>query len=217
MLTKQELNRKLLHLIALLMPVGIFYVPKINGVSKWIPPLVLGVLFFGAVLLEKMRFKYPKIQILYLRCFHSLLRNQEKKKMTGATYIIGGALVCAIVFIDAPHISFMTLTLFILGDGVAAIVGISIGRIALFGKTIEGSLACFGLCMTLFAVLFPHVPFLLEDWRGAPPFSLMIITSLAITIFELIPIKITRTHTLNDNLYVPVIAGLVLDRLQPFF
>jgi dolichol kinase len=34
---------------------------------------------------------------------------------------------------------------------------------------------------------------------------------------ELVPIKITKKFTINDNLAVPVIAGIIMERLYPFF
>ena len=217
MLTRQEVNRKLLHLIALLMPIGIFYIPKITNLPLWIPPFMLAVLFILSAFLEWARFKYPKIQILYNRCFKSTLRKNEEKKTTGATYIIGGAMICAVVFINAPHISFTVLTLFILGDGIAAITGLGIGRIKLSGKTLEGSLACFGLCILICTLIFPHVPFLYQDWRISLSWSFSLTASFLITLLEFFPFKISKNHILNDNIYVPVLSGIVLQTLLPFF
>ena len=213
MLTKQEINRKLIHLIALLMPLGIFYLPKITALSIWAPPFILAVVFTLSVLLEWARFKSPEMGRLYLKCFHFALRKNEEKKTTGATFIIGGALICSVVFAHAPHISFTMLTLFILGDGMAALVGLGLGRIKLLGKTLEGSLACFGLCVFLLRFIFPHMPFLAEDWGIVFSWSFVLTTSFLITFFEFVPIKITKTFTLNDNLYVPVITGLLISGL----
>jgi dolichol kinase len=145
-----------------------------------------------------------------------MLRSQEHTKTTGATFILGGAFLCSLVFIDSPYISFITLTLFILGDGAAALIGMSIGRTKILNKTLEGSLACFLMCMMLFAFLFPYVPFLFEK-SGKISIPLMITTSLSITLLELIPIKISNNRMINDNLYVPVLAGLIFDKIKPLF
>jgi dolichol kinase len=216
MLTKAEINRKMLHLLALLMPAGIFYGPKIMGFAKWTAPLILACLFLLSTLLERLRFAFPAVQNAYRICFHLLMRTNEDNKTTGATYIIGGAMICSVVFVDSPDISFMVLVLFILGDAAAALVGLSIGRVRILGKSLEGSAACLGLCLMLFAVLFPNIPLLLDHWQGKVSFPLMVITSLAITVLELIPVKITRSFTLNDNLYVPVCTGLILKYVEPF-
>lgn len=214
MLIKQEINRKLLHGIALLMPISIFYLPQIGNISKWFCPIVLFFLLLISILMELLRFQYPAIQFRYFKVFHTLLRKQEERKITGATYIIGGGLICSLVFVNSPHISFMMLTSFILGDGIAAIVGQSIGRITFLGKTLEGSLACFFLCLIFFFLLFPHIPLLLKNYATKIPCSIAIITSLSITFLELIPIKITRSYILNDNLYVPLISGLIFEQLH---
>ena len=216
MLIRQEINRKLLHTIALLMPMGIFYLPKMTPLSLWAPPFILVLLLICSVLLEYSRFQYSKIQALYNRCFSLMLRTNEETKATGATYIIGGATICAVVFVYSPHISFTVLTLFILGDAIAALVGQGMGRIKLMGKTLEGSLACLGLCFLLCTFVFPHVPFLYEDWGGFPSWRFSLSASVLITVFELFPIRLSQKLVLNDNLYVPVLGGLVLQILLPF-
>ncbi len=217
MLTKEEINRKLLHLIALLMPAGIFYLPGILDLSKWAPPVALAVILFLSILLERLRLAYPTVHKVFRTCFGSLMRYSEERKTTGATYIIAGAFICSVAFVNFPHISFIVLVLFILGDAIAAIVGLSIGRVRISGKTLEGSLACFGLCLMLFALLFPNIPFLPGHFGGRISFPLMVATSLTVTVLEMIPLRITKRCILNDNLYVPVFAGLVLKYLQPCF
>ncbi|MCJ7773342.1 MAG: hypothetical protein MUP22_09445, partial [Desulfobacterales bacterium] len=82
-ITRQELNRKLLHLLALLMPVGIFYIPKLTGLSNWIPAVILFFLALGSVIMETLRFRYPAVQKIFFFCFGSMLRKEEDKITTG--------------------------------------------------------------------------------------------------------------------------------------
>jgi dolichol kinase len=208
-LRKQEIGRKLLHLFALVMPIGIFYLPK-TSVPQFVPAAVLGFVLTGSVIVETLRFRVPAIQKLFFTFFGSMLREEESKKTTGSTYVIGAALLCAILFRNHPHVSFMVLTLFILGDGVAALVGLSIGRIKIWKKSLEGSAACFTLCLLLFFLLFPYVPGLLDVWGNKIPIIMALVISFAITILELIPLKVTSKLTINDNLAVPVIAGFLM-------
>ena len=215
-ITKQELNRKLFHLFALLMPVGIFYIPKLTGVSNWFPAFILFFLVLGSVIMEALRFRYPAFQKIFYLCFGSMLRKEEDKITTGSTYIIAAAFICSIIFRETPHISFMVLIMFILGDAGAALVGQSIGKIKIGKKSLEGSLACFIICLVLFFI-FPMLPLVLDVWDGIVPIPLIFITSFAITLFELIPIKITKDFTVNDNLIVPVAAGFCLKLLYPYF
>lgn len=209
-LTKQEINRKLFHLFALLLPIGIFYFPKIFGMSELMPPVILVFLLLGIAVLETVRFRKPEIQKKFRACFGAMLRDEENRTITGSTYFVASAMLCSFLFLNEPHISFMALTLFSIGDAAAAVAGQSIGRIKIGKKSLEGSLACFTACIVLFLGLFPHLPFVLDAWGGSAPLSLVFITALVITVFELIPLKISENFVINDNLSVPVIAGLVM-------
>ncbi len=208
-LRKEEITRKLLHLFALLMPAGIFYLPRF-GVHDAVPIGILAFLTVGSVAVESLRFRVPAVQKIFHFCFRHLLRKEEDKKVTGSTYVIAAALICSLIFINHKHISFMVLTLFILGDAIAAIVGLSIGRTKILGKSLEGSSACFVMCMILFYAVFPYLPWVLETWGGKAPLLVAVVSSLSITIFELIPLKVTQKLTINDNLAVPVITGGIM-------
>jgi len=215
-LTKEEINRKLLHIISgCSIPAGILYLPKIPGAPEKLPMLIIGVLLALSIAVELIRFRMPAVQKLFYSMAGTMLRKEENKKLTGSTYIFASSFLCTIIFANQPHISFMVLNLFILGDAVAAIVGLSIGRIKIGKKSLEGFLACFILCLTLFFAVYPHVPLLLDQWNGRVPLTLTIIASLCIAVLELFPIKITGNFSLNDNLYVPVVTGLVMMKVYP--
>ncbi len=215
-LTKEEINRKLLHILSgCAIPMGILYIPEIPVVADTVPMIILGVLFVLSVIVEYIRFNVPSVQKLFYGMVGSMLRQEENKKLTGSTYIFASSFLCTIIFARQPHISFMVLNLFILGDAVAAVVGLSIGRIKIGKKSLEGSVGCFILCLILFFFVYPSVPLLLDRWQGRVPVTLVIIASLCITLFELIPIKITSKLVLNDNLTVPVITGFVIKYLYP--
>jgi len=79
------------------------------------------------------------------------------------------------------------------GDTVAAIVGKSAGRIRIFGKTLEGSLACLLICFGI-TLFLPEVPF-----------HVAIVGALVATIFELLPIP------LDDNFRIPLSAGFAME------
>ncbi len=210
-LTKEEINRKLLHILSgCAIPAGILYIPLIPGASNYLPMVILGVLLFGSILLEVIRFRMPAVQKIFFSFAGSMLRSEEDKRITGATYIFASAFICTIIFWEKSHISFIVLNLFILGDAIAAIVGLSIGRIKIGKKSLEGSLACFCLCVLFFFFIFPYVPLLFDTWNGKVPLMLIFSVSLSITIFELIPLKIGRNFIINDNLSVPIITGLIM-------
>lgn len=213
---KQEIARKLLHLFALSMPVGIYYLPKV-AIPPIVPIGILGFVLLGSVVIENLRFRHSYFQKLFFSLFKSMLREEEVSKTTGSTYIVGAALICAIVFVSRPDISFMVLSVFILGDAAAALVGQSIGRTKIGKKSLEGSLGCFCMCLFLFFVIFPLIPGILDHWEGWRAIPLSIISSFCITILELVPLRITKKITINDNLAVPVICGVLILGLEKVF
>jgi dolichol kinase len=214
-LTSQEIGRKLLHLFALLMPIGIFYAPVL-GFPKAMVPVFLGSLFAGSGIVEFLRFRIPAVQKIFFTLFGSMLRKEESFKITGSTWIIGAGFLCSILFANVPYISFIVLTLFVLGDAAAALVGISLGRIKIGKKTLEGSLACFLTCVILSVAVLPLIPGLLVSWGGKMPLLITFVTAFVITVFELIPLGVPSKIVINDNLAVPVIAGYVILLLQRF-
>jgi dolichol kinase len=208
-LPKEEIARKLLHLFALTMPAGIYYMPKL-GLAWYIPTIILGIVLGGSVIIEKLRQVNPAVQTLFYKFAGAMLRKEEKHSTTGSTWVIGAAFVCSIVFRKDPWIALVVLTLFILGDAVAALVGMSIGSIKIGKKSLEGSAACFTLCMLFFYAVFPFIPGVFDPLGGRAPIMVAVVTSLTITVFELIPLRIAPKLIINDNLAVPIIAGLVL-------
>ncbi len=217
-LTKEEINRKLLHVFSgTLIPAGMFYIPMIDGYSSFTPVIVLGLLTLGSILLEYLRFHNAVVQKLFTAIGSGVLRKSEKDTFTGSTYIFMSAFLCSIIFINHLHIAFIALSLFILGDAVAALVGISMGRIKIGKKSLEGSAACFILGLLLFFFVYPQVPLLLNQWHGSVPLPLIFIASFANTIFELFPVGFGEKIKINDNLSVPLITGMILLVLYPVF
>ena len=222
MLEREEVLRKVLHIFSgPLIAAGVFYLPRFAEKTSWVPAAIPSWVYPAALLgatlavllgVEALRTRFPGFQRLFKKWFGSMLREDEAqgRKATGATYIVASALLCSILFRDQPWISFMVLLTFIWGDGVAAIVGQTVGRIKIGEKTLEGTLACFALCLFLFAFVFTAVPGLVEARGGALPLHLVIIMSLAISVLELMPLRLTPQFIVNDNLAVPVLAGLIL-------
>ena len=221
-LRKEEITRKLLHFISgTILPLGIFYLPKYAGSLGWkyapwtLPVAILAVCLLFFMVVEYIRFRVPFIQKIVLFFIGSMMRVEEAKKPTGATYINAAGLVCAIIFKDHPAISCMVLSTFIWSDAVAALVGQSIGRIKIGKKSLEGSLACFVMSMILYYAAFPFVPGLYDAFGNKVPLVFAVVGSLCVTVFELIPLRISSRITINDNLSAPVLTGLVLLFIYP--
>jgi dolichol kinase len=208
-LSHEEITRKLLHLVALAMPLGIFYLPRWS-LPKSTMTIFLLALFAGSVIVEMSRFSSPNIQRVYFKFFGSMLRKEERFKITGSTWVICAAALCTILFPNATYVSCMVLSLFVIGDTVAALVGISAGRIKIGKKSLEGSLACFFSCIILSYGLFPFLPGLLDPWGGRLRLPIIVVTAAVVTVFELVPLRIAKNLVINDNLAVPIIAGYTM-------
>ena len=186
MLTRNEILRKLLHLIALIIPFAILYLPRDIAIEVVIP--------MAATLLavDLLRKRWNFLQKSFLKVAGKFLRSSEEKGITGSTsYLISGS-ICLLLF--DPYIAYTAMTFMIVGDAAAAIVGMQFGRIRLAsGKSLEGTAACVGACM-LFWAFFPQTG---------------IYTALAAALLtaglELLPVE-----RFNDNIFVPVFCGLVL-------
>jgi dolichol kinase len=216
----EEIQRKILHFFSgLILALGIFYIPQwVDAHPAWrsvlpgwaYPPVVLGGTLAIHLVFEYLRMQDSFLARLFQKWFGSMLRKNEAKSLTGSTYINAGALLCSLAFRQDPHISFMVLLMFIWGDAAAALVGQGIGRIKIGAKSLEGSVACFILCVILMGALFPHVPGLLEAWHDRIPLPLILLAPLAITLLELFPLKIGPRFEINDNLYVPLVTGYII-------
>jgi dolichol kinase len=127
-----------------------------------------------------------------------LLRKSEYRGITGAGYYLLGSFLAVLLF--SPTIAIAGMLFLIFGDFAAALVGTAIGKIRLFAKkSLEGSLACFVICLGVGLLLF---------WKVKPDWSigvrLALSGAIAATLAELLPLKI------NDNLTIPLLSGLAL-------
>jgi len=204
-LTSEEINRKLLHGLAVVLPAGIFYGPELLKVQQWMVSVVIGALFAVSLAVEVLRFRQQAFGELFRKWFGSMLRTGEATRLTGATYVFGGSFLCSLIALQgglAPAAAFLALALFILGDAATALVGKGMGRVRIGDKTLEGALGCFLLCFLLADFVFPQLPEFSAAWG---PLSLQQIVALSalVAILELFPIRFGK-FVLNDNLYVPV-------------
>lgn len=210
-LTKEEINRKLLHVLALVLPVGIFYGPDFCGVERiWACILALGLTSFS-IFVEFARWRYGSFGTWFLRYFGSMLRKEEAHQVTGATYLLAGSVVCSFVSLHsepAAACAFLGLTFFILGDAAAALVGKAIGKIKIGGKTLEGSIGCCLVCLSLAFFVFSNLPGFLDDWGGEFSLGDMLVLSVTVSLLELVPVRL-GSLIINDNLYVPAVTSAV--------
>jgi dolichol kinase len=120
----------------------------------------------------------------------TVLREEERDTLMGSTYFLFSSIL-VILFFPKP-IAIVSLLILILSDTAAALVGKVVGRIRIFGKTLEGSLAFFFTSLIIVWV-YPG----LDCFWGS-------LAALGATLIELLPIR------LDDNLTIPLVAGAIM-------
>ncbi len=207
----EEVYRKLLHGLVIIFPVAIFYSPSVLSISRESIVKICLLLLILSIFIEVLRLLNISFGEWFYSKFGAMLREEEKKHLTGATYIAGAIFICAWLSTTNESLavcSFLGLTLFVLGDAVAALAGKSFGKIRIGKKTLEGAIACFLLCFMLSYFIFPQLPKVLEGWGTEISFVQAIVIGLSVSLLELFPIKLARLH-INDNLYVPVLVTYI--------
>ncbi len=194
-----ELKRKALHLGALVMPLGLLALGRTAALWVLVP---LAVLAAG---LDVARQRIPAVHRLILRVFAPIMRPEERPPLggplvlNGAVWMLVGTVACAVLFPEP--IAAAALVMQMLGDGAAAIVGRRYGRrrYPFSAKSLEGSVA---LLLTATLAAWP-LTLLPAPYVALTPVQVGL-GALAAAVVEALPIPV------NDNLRVPLAAGLVM-------
>ena len=185
MLTGVEIKRKIVHLATLIVPVGYALTSEETVILFLVP-------FFLALLsVDLLRLLHPGMASLFQKYFFGrVLREEEKPTFMGATYFIFSTILTILLF--PKPIAIASIFILILADTAAAMIGKWVGRIGIFGKTLEGSMAF--LLTALFVVwIFPH----LNRFSGS-------LAALGAAVVEILPTKV------NDNVTIPLVAGAIM-------
>ena len=148
---RRELARKALHMFWALVPVA-----YAMGAPR---RLVLGALLVAcacALAVEIGRARSERIRLVFDRATGLLLREHERHRWSGATWLLLSFLLVTLLF-DAP-IAIAAMWAVAVGDASAAIVGRAVGRyrIGQSRKSIEGSIAC-AIASAIGASLVAHL------------------------------------------------------------
>ncbi len=186
-----EFLRKLIHISGVVVPVSIYFLPY--DLVK----VILGMGFAGFLIADVLRLKFRPAGKLFMLVFGNLIRDYERTRITGATVLAGSAFLVTVIF---PHnIACLVLFFTTLSDGIASIVGQTIGKHRIYGsKTLEGSLS-FLVVSVIIALLY----------HGIPLYQRLFAAVFA-TFIELIG------STWDDNITIPFGTGLFLEILKTF-
>lgn len=165
---------------------------------------LFALLLFSIIFIEYGNHRQWRFFTLtYGSLFNRILREKETQarfRLSGAPYVIAAALMVTVLF---PKVIAMTaLSIMLIGDTCAALVGRKLGRhkINMGTKSIEGSLAfwLFSASVLLFFYL---------NFSQSPLF--LIFGLIGVTVATFAEIFENRIH-LDDNFSIPLVVGIFL-------
>ena len=156
--------------------------------------VLLSVLSGTALLVESIRLRMPGLNSRLVRYLKPLLKTEEDREVTGATYIALASLAAFLLF-DKP-LAITALFFLALGDPVAALVGSRMRGFRLFGKSPVGTVAFFLVGFAAAAVLSAGD---VVDFHWA-----LVAGAAVAAVVELVPLFV------DDNVSIPLISGAAM-------
>ncbi|MEO0142695.1 MAG: phosphatidate cytidylyltransferase [candidate division WOR-3 bacterium] len=188
---KAEIFRKLLNLWAIFIPVLYYKLPSIGSAR-----LLLFLVTVIIVVIDFFRLHVNGFKEGFIILFGSFLRRRELHQLSGATYLLLGCLITALLF--SRSIVIAACTFIIIGDTFAAMLGQNIKSPRIFKKSLIGSLGFFGSNLISVIVLYGLLDL---------PIICLIVGALSATFFEVLPLP------WDDNFSVPILTGTVMSLL----
>jgi dolichol kinase len=191
---RDEIVRKLIHLFSLSIPIIFYLIPSSASIR------ILIYLTIFALIVDGGRFISKSFAKIFYRAFGFLLRkhelDNEKKNLTGATYVLLSALICAIVF---PKVIFVTaFAVLIISDTMAALIGRKFGKRKFLRKSFEGTLSFF-ISASIVVFLTPKVG----------NYSMEFVIGFIAAFIGAIVENISYGYA-DDNLTIPISVGLTM-------
>jgi acyl phosphate:glycerol-3-phosphate acyltransferase len=158
---------------------------------------VAAAIFF---IVDILRLRLNPFRSIFIIFFGSMLRRKELTGLTGGSYLMLASLTCMLLFgtgATGRGVFIAAMSFLVLGDTIAAFVGLSIGRIHIFRKTVEGTLAGLLACL--------GVAWVVSVLPGLDlPLGIGILGAVSASIVEALPIEV------NDNVVIPLLSGAVM-------
>ena len=188
---KQELLRKLIHLSSFWIVGLVWFLPRVWSI------LALSVITAFVLMTEYEAYKNSICARIYRVLFSPVLREKEKGDVfgfSGAPYVLVAALLLVIIMPKA--VAMFALSVLLVSDSSAAIVGRAVGRHKLLGKkTFEGT-AAFLLTGMIICFLF--------NWGFELPIGIAFVGVCLGCLGDLFNEKVY----IDDNLSIPLLTAL---------
>lgn len=188
---RAELVRKALHLLALVLPLGAWFVGAPTA------QIVLGGLSATALTADVLRARSVGFERFITRAFGWMMRAEEKPPVPGPVVVNGATWVVTSLFLLTLlfplNLALPVFAAFMVADAAAALVGRRFGRNRWPGtpRTVEGTVAFFAVAAAILLAL------------GVATLPALVCAAVCAGI-EVLP------GPFNDNLQVPLAGALVL-------
>jgi glycerol-3-phosphate acyltransferase PlsY len=183
-------------LIALLIPILYYILPKNHAI------IALAIFTILYIAVDYIRLHLKSANKSFMLLFGQMLRRREEHSFTGGSYLLLASLVAVFLFPD-PGVFIAAISFLVIGDTVAALVGLRYGHQRIFRKSIEGTLACLVSCLVI-AYIISILP------NKSLPITIGVIGAVVATVVEALPVEI------NDNVVIPIISGAVMQIIKLF-
>ncbi len=191
MIPLSEYKRKLIHLFNLAIPFGYLYVFP----EKWVFVKLLSILMVLFIIFDILRHKVAWVKSLFSLFIDSMLRSHEQEgKLTGATWVMIGAVISIILF--SKPVAIIALIFMSLGDSAAGLIGQRYGKHKIWNKSWEGFFGGLFVCIIIgmnYSLL---------------PMTISLSGAVAAMVMEILPIP------LDDNFKIPLGAGAIMMMLS---
>ena len=191
MIPLSEYKRKLIHLFNLAIPFGYLYVFP----EKWVFVKLLSILMVLFIIFDILRHKVAWVKSLFTLFINSMLRSHEQEgKLTGATWVMIGAVISIILF--SKPVAIIALIFMSLGDSAAGLIGQRYGKHKIWNKSWEGFFGGLFVCIIIgmnYSLL---------------PMTISLSGAVAAMVMEILPIP------LDDNFKIPLGAGAIMMMLS---
>ncbi|MCT4635129.1 MAG: hypothetical protein N4A31_02630 [Rickettsiales bacterium] len=187
-----EILRKIFHLSSLWIPFLYFYL------STKMMLVILLPLTIISIIIEVSRKLSPELNKVINNLIGGIMRDKEEESISGATYLLIASTISVILF--NKEVAILALTVLMISDSFAALIGRKYGKVSFLGKTLEGSLSFFLSGMAVYCFLVIFCDFTL-------PLNVSTFAIFSATIVELFAKKLR----LDDNLAIPLSIGLVFE------
>jgi dolichol kinase len=191
MIPLSEYKRKLIHLFNLAIPFGYLYVFP----EKWVFVKLLSILMVLFIIFDILRHKVTWVKSLFSLFIDSMLRSHEQEgKLTGATWVMIGAVISIILF--SKPVAIIALIFMSLGDSAAGLIGQRYGKHKIWNKSWEGFFGGLFVCIIVgmnYSLL---------------PMTISLSGAVAAMVMEILPIP------LDDNFKIPLGAGAIMMMLS---